>query len=188
MKVRDQSVYHFKSVTGVDKNICPSASGFQYSIIICRRFNVRQLVVPTTEITRWPEALVSLISFCLIFLHDVKLRVHMVVCHVFHLDRPEGCQVPRGRYMCNPTPFCITFSRSSCVKCSPRSAQPRTIVLHRLSGICFCPAAICIYGGGGISLNASRISSKIPVAVNWIRRFPSSTISGLRLSKRRRRR
>ena len=103
----------------------------------------------------------------------------MVVCHVFHLDRPESAKSHVERYMCNPDTLLHYFSRSSCVKCSPAvgaASEPSCFCIDCLVSVLSC--SLCdIRRQRHFPESTSRISSKIPSYVNWIRRFPSSTIS-----------
>ena len=104
MKIRNEAIQDLKTISWIDENVRPAAAGMENSLLIrCRlngtatggadTYHFASLCLRTVDELR------------LIFLYDIKFRVHMMCCHILHLHRAESTKSHMKRYMGDANSF-----------------------------------------------------------------------------------
>ena len=89
MKVRDQSVNCLEFISRIDKNLCPAASGLYNPILTSCRL---QCTAACSTYRNHSSAVFLCVidQFRLIFIHNIKLRVHMMLFNIIYFYRTES--------------------------------------------------------------------------------------------------
>ena len=91
MEIGDQSIDSFEFISRIDKDLCPSASGLHDSIL--SGCGLQGTAAGSSHRNHSSAVFLCIIDqFCLIFFHNIKLRVHVVLFYIIYLYRAEGSE------------------------------------------------------------------------------------------------
>jgi len=122
VEVCDQGIDHFEMIARIDKDFCPSASGFQNSIFSCCRFQCSAACGSYCYYT-FTCLLCVIDQLCLILLYYVEFGMHMVAFHVIYFDRAESSETYMKSHMSDIDAFFLYFFKKlfskvqSCCRC-----------------------------------------------------------------------
>ena len=108
MKICDQRVNRLKPVAGINEDIRPSAACFYPSVL--RRCRLQRTAAGGSDTDDSSSLLLCLIDqLCLILLDKKEFRVHVMLCHILHLNGSEGSQSHMQRHMRNIHAFFLNL-------------------------------------------------------------------------------
>lgn len=89
MEIRDQGVHGLEAVSRIDEDVRPAAALPEHAVIIGGRL---QRTAARCAYADDPPALFpdGIDRFCSLRIDHIEFAVHMMLCHVIDLDRPEG--------------------------------------------------------------------------------------------------
>ena len=100
MEICDQSIDHFKLVTRINKNFCPSTSSMENTIFISCGF---QCTAACRSYGNYSSAVLFGIvdQFCLVFFYHIKFRMHMMTFYIVNFYRTKSTKTDMQSYMRN---------------------------------------------------------------------------------------
>ena len=88
MEIGDQSVNRFKFIAWINKDLCPATSGFYDSVF--SGCGLQGTAAGSSHGNHSSTVFLCVIDqFRLIFLHNIKFRMHMMFLHIIHFYRTE---------------------------------------------------------------------------------------------------
>ena len=100
MEIGDQGIQDFKTVARINENIGPACFCLQNAVLGRSRFH--GTAAGSAHADHSSSRCFSVIHlFSLWFLYHIKLRMHMVIKDIFHLNRTEGAQAHMKGHMSN---------------------------------------------------------------------------------------
>ena len=126
MEIGDQSVNRFKFIAWIDKDLCPATSGFYDSVF--SGCGLQGTAAGSSHRNHSSAVFLCVIDqFRLIFLHNIKFRMHMMFLHIIHFYRTERSKAYMQSYMGNIHAHFFYLLKKfrcemqSCCRCGGRS-------------------------------------------------------------------
>ena len=104
MEVGDQAIDHLKLIAWIDENFSPATSRFQNSILTCCR--LQRTAAGSSNCDHTTAIFFGVVDqLRLVFFHNVKFRMHVMLLHIIYLNRTERAKAYVKRYMGNIYPL-----------------------------------------------------------------------------------